>query len=175
MAHLPFVHHNTIGRGNRTLVDGPVVEWVDPDHFFLYVYNRVDDGHPARKPREITPRPGRDCRLGFLFPNLWQNYLGNDNRILAAFAPVDEENTVVYLRFYQRFLRVPLLRDLVSRLAMPFNMRILHQDRDVVITEPRRSHLRIGEPLIQADGPIIAYRRRREELIDAAREGLPPS
>jgi phenylpropionate dioxygenase-like ring-hydroxylating dioxygenase large terminal subunit len=169
VAHLPFVHHNTIGRGNRTLVDGPVVEWVDPNRFFFYVYNRVDDGTPARKPREITPRPGRDFRLGFLFPNLWQNYLGNDNRILAAFAPVDEANTVIYLRFYQRFLRVPLLRDLVNWLAMPFNMRILHQDRDVVITEPRRSHLRIGEPLIQADGPIIAYRRRRAALLEENR------
>ena len=83
--------------------------------------------------------------------------------------------TVIYLRFYQRFLRVPLLRDLVNWLAMPSNMRILHQDRDVGITEPQRSLLRIGEPLIQADGPIITYRRRRAELINATREGLPPS
>jgi hypothetical protein len=34
------------GRGNRTLVDGPVVEWVGDDQFFFYVYNRVDDGMP---------------------------------------------------------------------------------------------------------------------------------
>lgn len=29
--HLPFVHKTTIGRGNRTLVHGPVVKWIDED------------------------------------------------------------------------------------------------------------------------------------------------
>ena len=24
--HLPFIHHNTIGRGNRTLVNGPIAD-----------------------------------------------------------------------------------------------------------------------------------------------------
>jgi hypothetical protein len=28
----------------------------------------------------------------------------------------------------------------------------------------------MGEKLIPADGPVIAYRRRRQELIDAANE-----
>ena len=98
----------------------------------------------AIPPKELwwSPRPGQDFRLGFIFPNFWQNYLGSDNRIVVAFAPVDYENTVLYLRFYQRFVRVPLLRELVNRLAMPFNMRILHQDRDVVITEPGASALK---------------------------------
>ncbi len=27
--HLPFVHKTTIGRGNRTLVNGSVVKWID--------------------------------------------------------------------------------------------------------------------------------------------------
>ena len=33
---------------------------------------------------------------------------------------------------------------------------------------PKRSDLRMGEKLIQGDSPIIAYRRRRQELIEAA-------
>jgi phenylpropionate dioxygenase-like ring-hydroxylating dioxygenase large terminal subunit len=168
VAHLPFVHHNTIGRGNRTLVDGPVVEWVDDDRFFFYVYNRVDDGRPPRRPKEISPDPRRDFRLGFLFPNLWQNYLSADNRVVAAFVPVDDENTQMIVRFYQRAVRLPGLRELVNRLSIPFNRYILHQDRRVVITQPQASWLKIGEPLIQADGPIIAYRRRRQQLIDGA-------
>jgi phenylpropionate dioxygenase-like ring-hydroxylating dioxygenase large terminal subunit len=170
VAHLPFVHYNTIGRGNRTLVDGPVVQWVDDDMFYFYVYNRLDDGTPPRKPEEITPDPTRDFRLGFIFPNLWQNYIAEDGRVLAAFVPVDDEHTLLYLRFYQRFLRVPLLRDLVNWLAMPFNRRIAHQDRRVVVTQrPKPSGLRVGEQLIQADRPIIAYRRRREELLAQAK------
>jgi len=172
VVHLPFVHPNTIGRGGRPLVDGPVVRWDGDDRFDFYVYNRVDDGTPPRRPEEITPDPARDFRLGFIFPNLWQNYIGDDVRVMAAFVPVDDEQTLLYLRFYQRFLRLPLLRDLVARLAMPFNLIIAHQDRRVVVTQrPKRAASRMGEQLIQGDGPIVAYRRRRAELWAAA-EGV---
>jgi phenylpropionate dioxygenase-like ring-hydroxylating dioxygenase large terminal subunit len=169
VVHLPFVHHNTIGRGNRTLVDGPVVEWLDQNRFVFYVYNRVDDSRPPRKPEEITPDPARDFKLGFIFPNLWQNYISPDARVMAAFVPVDNAHTLLYLRFYQRFVRLPILRDLVNRLAMPFNLRIAHQDRRVVVTqEPKASGLTIGEKLIQGDRPIVEYRRRRQELLEEA-------
>jgi hypothetical protein len=43
---------------------------------------------------------------------------------------------------------------------------ILEQDRRVVVTQqPVKTTLRMGEKLIPADGPIILYRSRREELI----------
>jgi hypothetical protein len=61
------------------------------------------------------------------------------------------------------------VRDIVNRLSMPFNATIAHQDRRIVETQmPKRTDLRMGEKLIQGDSPIIAYRRRRQELIDAA-------
>ena len=91
---------------------------------------------------------------------------------MVAFAPVDEAHTLFYLRFYQKFLPVPGLKELVTWAAMPYNRLVLHQDRRVVETQqPRPSGLRIGEKMIQGDRPIIEYRRRREELIEAARQG----
>lgn len=168
VAHVPFLHANTIGRGGRTLVDGPLTEWIADDVLRVYTLNRVDDGTPPRKPGEVS-RPNKPFYLEFIFPNLWQNHIGDDLRVVAAFAPVDEEHTLLYLRFYQRFVKAPLLRDLIAWLAMPYNLYIAHQDRRVVERElPKRSGLRIDEKLIQADQPIIAYRRRRQELIDAA-------
>ena len=79
---------------------------------------------------------------------------------------------MLYLRFYQKFVRVPVVRDIVNRLSMPFNAIIAHQDRRIVETQmPKRTELRMGEKLIQGDSPVIAYRRRRQELIEAARAG----
>jgi len=172
VVHLPFVHHNTIGRGGRSLVDGPGVEWIADDMFFVHVYNRIDDGTPPRKPSEVPiPDPTRDYKLEFIFPNLWQNYIQENVRVVAAFVPVDQEHSLLYLRFYQKFLRVPLLRDLVTWLGMPFNRMIARQDRRVVVThEPKSSGLKIGEMLIQGDRPIVEYRRRREALIEMARQ-----
>lgn len=166
VVHLPFIHRNTIGRGNRTLVDGPVVEWKGDKMLYTYVFNRVDDGTPPRKPSELSSKAATSVHLEFIMPNLWQNYISPQVRILAAFVPVDDEHTLLYLRFYQKFMTLPLLGKLFARLAMPSNLYIAHEDRRVVITQqPKASGLKIGEVLIQGDLPIIEYRRKREELI----------
>jgi len=172
VAHLPFVHYNTIGRGNRTIVDGPFFQWLDGNMFYVFVNNRVDDGTLPLKPDQMpTPDPIKDFKLEFIFPNLWQNYIDEKVRVMVAFVPVDQENTILYLRFYQKFMRVPVLRELITRLSAPFNLIITHQDRRVVVTqEPKASALQIGEQLFQADRPIIEYRRRRQELMEKARQ-----
>ena len=170
VVHLPFIHRTTIGRGGRTVVDGPAMEWVDDDKFYVYVYNRADDGTPPRRAAELPiPHPS-GFRLEFIFPNLWENHISPDVRLVAAFVPVDAGHTLLYLRFYQRFLTVPVLRDLVTWAAMPFNLRVAHEDRRVVEThQPPISGLRIGEKMIPGDRPVVEYRRRREALIEAAR------
>jgi phenylpropionate dioxygenase-like ring-hydroxylating dioxygenase large terminal subunit len=170
VVHLPFVHYNTIGRGCRTLVEGPGVEWVDENRFNVYVYNKVDDGTRPRTPDQVpVPNPDNEFKLEFIFPNLWENHISREVRVVAAFVPVDNEHTVLYLRFYQKFVTWPLLGRLFSRLAMPFNLRIAHQDRRVVVTQrPKASTLKGGEKLIQGDRPIVEYRRRRQELLDKA-------
>lgn len=170
VAHLPFIHHNSIGRGNRTLVDGPLVEWENENKFLVFVFNRFDDGSLPEKPKNLT-RPEVPFHLEFIFPNLWQNFIGPDTRVLAAFVPVDDQNTILYLRFYQGFMKIPVIKDLINWASMPFNLYIAHQDRVVVETQlPGRSELRIGEKLIQADWPIVQYRKRRQELLDGTTE-----
>ena len=165
VVHLPFVHARTIGRGNRTLVDGPLVEWKGDKMFYTYVFNRPDDGTPPRKPSELSVKSATSVHLEFIFPNLWQNYISENVRILAAFVPVDDDHSLLYLRFYQNFLRVPWLGKLAARMAMPSNLYIAHEDRRVVITQqPKATSLKIDETLIQGDLPIIEYRRRRELL-----------
>jgi phenylpropionate dioxygenase-like ring-hydroxylating dioxygenase large terminal subunit len=165
VVHLPFIHSKTIGRGNRTLVDGPLVEWKGDRLLYIYVFNRVDDGALPRRPRELSPKDSDSVHLEFIFPNLWQNYISEKVRILAAFVPVDETHTLLYLRFYQNFIRLPFLSRLVSRLSMPSNVYIAHEDRRVVITQqPKASGLKVGEILIQGDLPVIEYRKKRAEL-----------
>ena len=107
----------------------------------------------------------RSVYLELIMPNLWQNHISPDVRIVAAFVPVDAEHTLLYLRFYQRFLRLPVLGKLVAWLGTPSNIYIAHEDRRVVNThQVPASRLKIGEALIQGDLPIIEYRRKRQEL-----------
>ncbi len=166
--HLPFVHRTTIGRGNQTLVNGPVTEWQAPDRLVVRPANAVDRGQVPLRPEELRP-PFPPFHVELQMPNLWQNWISPSMRIVVAFAPVDGEHTLLYLRFYQKLLRVPLLRGALTRTFMPLNRVILHQDRRVVVTqEPKASSLRGGENLVQGDRPIAEYRARRDELLRAS-------
>lgn len=162
--HLPFVHASTIGQGNRTVADGPFTV-VDEEKLQIWVYNRVDDGiTSARRSSELS-KPNRPPFLKFRFPNLWMNRISEDVRITVFFTPVDDENCVLYLRSYQRFFSVPILKNLITWFFNPSNRVILNQDKRVVLTQqPKKTGLRIGEKLIPADKPIIEYRSIREKL-----------
>ena len=81
VVHLPFVHYNTIGRGCRTLIDGPITKWVD-NELQVWVYMRKDDGSKPLKPEEL-PEPKKTSLLHFRFGNIWQNRLAENFRIFA--------------------------------------------------------------------------------------------
>ncbi len=170
VVHLPFVHHNTIGRGNQTLVNGPVWRLQacegSSDILELWVNNEVDQGQKPLKPKEI-PEPTRRPQIQYRFPNIWHNWISDQLHIFAAFVPIDDENTIIYFRTYQKIMQLPVLRSVFNWLNAVANLVIERQDKRVVITQlPKRSDLHIGEKLIQGDGPIIDYRRRRRTLVE---------
>lgn len=162
--HLPFVHYNTIGAGKKTVVDGPIVKLED-NVIYLWVYNRLDDGTPSRRPEEL-PEPDRPPFLVFNFPNLWQNRISENMRITAAFVPIDEENSLIYIRTWQRFLRAPILREIANGMNNLASIYILHQDRRVVLPQrPKITTLKkMGEKITAADRAILIYRKQRLNL-----------
>jgi len=167
VCHLPFVHHNTIGRGGKMIVEGPVVQ-SDGQLMNIWVYNRVDDGTPPRPQKDLPPLREYPY-LQFQFPNIWHNWIADDIRVMIAFVPVDEEHSIMYGRFYQRFMKVPLLRGLVNLTGKIGSRRIANQDKRVVTRQiPKKTYYKMGERLRPSDGAIIAYRRRRKELKELA-------
>jgi phenylpropionate dioxygenase-like ring-hydroxylating dioxygenase large terminal subunit len=168
VVHLPFVHRKTIGRGNQTLVNGPrsVLLCGDNNRIDLWYDNVVDHGQPPLKPSEM-PETDRHPLIQFYFPNLWHNWLGDKLHLFIAFVPIDDANTLMYIRAYQKITTVPVLRSIFNWISAVGNWVIERQDRRVVITqEPKRADLNIGETLIQGDAPIITYRRHRRDLIE---------
>ncbi|MBN2353657.1 MAG: aromatic ring-hydroxylating dioxygenase subunit alpha [Spirochaetales bacterium] len=170
VVHLPFVHHNTIGRGKATLVEGPGLEWKGETLFFIYPYNKKDDGSKPRTPSEVpVPPVDSEFKIELIFPNIWQNHISRKVRILGLFVPVDETHTLLYLRFYQTFMKIPGLRWLIGKLASIFNLVVAHQDRRVVNTQlPKADGTGTGELLIQGDHPIMEFRKKRLALKRAA-------
>lgn len=169
VSHLPFVHHNTIGRGNKTLANGPKVEFLDENNMIHSADNEVDHGQ--------LPKPNKEARikntyLHFRWPNVWINHISDKLLVTAYFIPVDDENSIIALRFYNRFTGVGVIDKLIAKIGSAMNRIVQNQDKVIVETQlPKKTGLKIGESLVQADRPIMEYRKRRQRLIDAAREG----
>lgn len=162
VVHVPIVHYNTIGRGNKTLINGPKVIFEDGS-LITSANNEVDRGQPPKKPEECEIK---STFLKFRFPNLWMNHISEKIRVVIYFAPVDEENTVLYIRFYNKITGFAPLDGLIAWVGKFMNRIIERQDKRVVVTQaPKASAYQSGEKLLVGDGPIIEYRRRREAMI----------
>lgn len=133
----------------------------------FYVNNVKDDGNTVPlKPDEI-PDYKKLFHLQFYFPNIWQNFISDKIRTLAAFVPVDEENSIIYIRYYQKMVKIPVLKEIFNFIGKVSSIVILRQDKRVVETEiPKKSGLKMDELLLAGDRPIIEYRKHRNELIE---------
>ena len=161
VVHVPIVHHNTIGRGNKTLINGPKVIFED-GQIITSANNEADHGQLPKKPEDCVIKP---TYLKFRYPNLWMNHISDKLRVVAYFAPVDEENTILYLRFYNRITGLKPVDTAIAWVGKWMNLVIERQDKRVVITQkPKASAYRSEEKLLVGDGPIVEYRRRRDKL-----------
>ncbi len=161
VVHVPFVHYNTIGRGNKTLINGPKVVF-DNGVLITSANNEVDVGQTPKPPAECVIK---DTYLCFTYPNLWMNHISSKIKVIIYFAPVDDENTVLYIRFYCKVTGITLLNRLIAFFGRFANRTIERQDKRVVITQkPKASSYKSGEKLLAGDGPIIQYRKLRDEL-----------
>lgn len=162
VSHLPFVHHNTIGRGNKTLVNGPKFIWLDENTLLTGADNEVDFG---QKPKISKNSKIKNTNLTFKFPNQWLNTVSDKLKIMAYFVPVDEESTLLCIRFYNKITGIKAIDKIIAWFGKYANIIIEKQDKRVVETQkPKKSELKMNENLLQADMAIIQYRKRREAL-----------
>jgi len=163
VVHLPFIHHNTIGRGNKTVVNGPKVELIEGG-LITSANNDVDEGQ--------TPKSSDECvikstYLKFLFPNLWMNHISDKMKIIIYFAPVDDENTILYIRFYSRAAGNKAGDACITFFGRFGNRIIERQDKRILITQkPKASSYPFpGEPAGRrpADHSVSPAMRRVEE------------
>jgi phenylpropionate dioxygenase-like ring-hydroxylating dioxygenase large terminal subunit len=169
VVHVPFVHYNTIGRGNKTVVQGPRYSLDEaPGEVMtlnIWTKNELDTGQTPLKPNDMPPSD-RHPQLQFRYPNIWHNWIGDTFHLFLAFVPIDGEHTKLYLRSYHS-VKFPIARQITDFFSNRSNILIERQDRRVVVTQrPYRSDLRIGEKFIPGDGPVIEYRRQRQALIE---------
>lgn len=169
VAHLPFVHRTTIGAGGRSFVDGPYVESGQEngvEGIKVWVTNAQDHGQEHRSQSELAALAvGQEPSLHFIFPGLWKLNIGAKMKNFIAFVPINERETLYYLRSYHR-TQNPVLAKLFETTTGISNRFILNQDRRVVVTQrPYDSSEASDERMIGADRAISQFRRLYRQLM----------
>ncbi len=162
VSHLAFVHHNTIGRGNKTLCNGPKVVWLDDNTLQTSADNEKDAG---QSPKASDESAIKNTNLTFKFPNMWLNHISDKIMVLAYFVPVDDGHSIISLRFYNRITGIKAIDKMIAWFGSRANKIIERQDKRIVETQiPKKTGLAIGENLVAADLPIIEYRTSRNAM-----------
>jgi phenylpropionate dioxygenase-like ring-hydroxylating dioxygenase large terminal subunit len=118
-AHVPFVHKTTIGGSQK---DFPKRDFELTNEKIKTFLDNEDETQSAF--------------FEFKFPNIWRLHLGKNLQIMMAFVPVDLNTTKLYLRTYQKFANIPILREIVASFFNISNRVILNQDKRVVTSQP---------------------------------------
>ena len=96
---------------------------------------------------------------------MWLNHVSDKIQILAFFIPVDEDNSIIALRFYNKLTGKKPIDKCIAWFGSRANKVVERQDKRIVITQlPKKTGLKMGENLVQADKPIIEYRSKRDKL-----------
>ena len=166
VAHLAFVHRTTIGAGGRSFVEGPHVE-ADGQGIKVWVTNARDEGQTPRSQSELAAAAhGKEPGLSFLFPGVWLLNISPSLKNFIAFVPVNGQKTRYYLRVYHR-IHNPVLAKIFEVLMGLSNRFILHQDKQVVLTQtPVDSADAVQDRLIGADRAIIQFRRLHVRMLE---------
>lgn len=143
-AHLPYVHRNTIGHSMD--ITKQVKFETSEEHIRFY---------PS------GTEPGKSF-IEFRFPNIWMlSILPGKFAQMMAFVPVSENNTKLYLRGYQSFVRWPGFDTIFNTIGAWQNRYILNQDKRVVLTQHPNSSLDAKEEVLyQSDTAIKFFRER---------------
>ena len=104
---------------------------------------------------------------------MWLNHVTDKILILAFFIPVDDENAIIALRFYNKITGIKAIDKCIAWLGSRANRIVEKQDKRVVETQlPKATGTRMKEMLVAADLPIVEYRSKRKELQDKANSNV---
>ncbi|MPN32483.1 hypothetical protein SDC9_179962 [bioreactor metagenome] len=85
--------------------------------------------------------------------------------VVIFFAPIDDEHTMFYIRFYTDMFKLRFMNQLMAAVGKRMNKVIERQDKGVVETQrPKVSALFCGEHLLKGDSPVITYRKMRDDF-----------
>lgn len=172
IAHAPFVHGGAFGNPEMAEVADHVLEETPWSCFTaVTLHPPAPKGRNKRltdnKTKKLKERPGVLTKTGWMLPNMIRlevNLPFGQIVIYDTNIPIDENTTLVKWVALRTFFKGKW----ADRDAKKRTLRIFEQDRRIVDTvRPELLPFDLSAELqIRSDGVAVAYRRRRQELIE---------
>lgn len=163
--HVAFVHRQFLGKFTR-LEDFQCVR--EGRHIRLSAVAHGDPRRPGDK--------GLTGRVHLFAPNLLILHLSDKLRFIACATPIDESRCWLFARYFNDWLRLPLLGRWVSWLMFKFDFWLLQKYQDLPVWQSQQ----LADPgevagylPLKEDLGVIEFFRMREELIAAAKSDPP--
>lgn len=106
--------------------------------------------------------------MQFRFPNVMHVRLASRVHLIQVATPIDDDRTWMFVRYYQGYVRLPVLGSITSQAMLIFDWKIAQEMQDIPIfqtQQPKVPGLDSGYRLIEADKGIALYLRGRDRLI----------
>lgn len=157
--HVPFVHRS-LNFGFGTVVDSYHVE-AKGDFICTWGRLRRDDGKSPEKSFGIP------FKISAIFPQLTLIELTPKLRGIVLVTPIDEDNSWIAVRYYQDYVRVPLLGRFVAWLLLMVELKVVQEQQDLpILRSLKPKHTAIGvNRLVAADAGSAHYLKRWETLL----------
>ncbi|KST61781.1 aromatic ring-hydroxylating oxygenase subunit alpha [Mastigocoleus testarum] len=157
--HLPFVHRS-VTPGVGTLLDPYKVE-VNGDFIRTWGQLRQDNGKSAEE------SPGWFFRIIVIFPQLTLLELAPKVRLVVVVTPIDRDYSWVAIRYYQDYVKLPVIGWFVSWLILMVEFKIFQEKQDLPILrslKPKNAKKSTNK-LVYPDTGSAHYLKRHEQLM----------
>ena len=115
-------------------------------------------------------------RMAFKPPNVMHVNLNSRIHLMQIATPIDDESTWMWVRYYQRFIQVPVLGRVFSKLLLIGDWKVAQDMQDIpifVTQRPAIPGVDTGYKFIQADHGIALFFNQRKRMMANAERPVP--
>lgn len=136
--HLATVHKKTIGRGYKIPKNIELI--VDDNYIDVYRDNKL--------------------MLKYIHANSWLLNNADSMNIYVYFAPINEQETKIYVLSYRNFLNAKIIKPIMDMVFRVTNKHILNEDKRVVMTQKYDDKYNNNDFLLRHDQIIKEFRKK---------------
>ncbi|MEK7433823.1 MAG: Rieske 2Fe-2S domain-containing protein [Cyanobacteriota bacterium] len=130
VSYLPFINEKTLKKEKKSLLNDILVE-LDKETIKIWIDNKKRIKSQINT-KNLTYLKNNEPDVEFIFPNILKLKISQTFYCFIAFSPESQEETILYIRFYQKIISVKLLKAFFKVIDDFCSIKKLRQDKLII-------------------------------------------